>query len=665
LAGVLRPWVPAFLFGLRVWAAVCLALYVAFLLELDDAYWAGVSAAIVCLPSLGASLRKIWFYMVGTAVGAVAIVVLTACFPQNRIGFLLSLALWGAACGLVTTLLHNFAAYAAALAGFTAAIIANVELGATGGASGGVFMIAVTRASDVCIGIVCAGVVLVATDLGGARRRLAAQLAAISSEIADQFACTFTPAWPGEPETRAIRRDFIRRVIALDPVIDEVLGESSDLRPHSPVLRAAVAGLFAAISGWQAVALHLGLLPTDQGRREADLVQRNLPPQLHSASLRGETANWINDPSDVCEACRAAARTLAALPVPTPSFRLLTGRTAEALIGIERALNGLMLLVDPTRAIHVHRVARFHVPDLLPALVNAARVFVTIGAVELFWITTAWPNGAFAITFAALVVILLSARGDQAYAVAMTLVAVIGLNTVLAAIVKFAVLPGVESFAGFSLAIGLVVVPAGTVAAMRPAIGTIMTATAVLLLAPVNQMSYDTQQFYNAALSIIAGGLAGALALRLLPPVPPVLLTRRLLALTLRDLRCLATKPIPRTATDWKDRVYDRLSAMPERAGPLQRAQLLTALSTGIEIIRLRRITRQFNLDVELQPALNAVTRGDSLAALEWLGRLDRSLAALPIARLGGRNRLRARASILAISEASTRHAAYFDSGAA
>jgi Fusaric acid resistance protein family len=82
----------ALIFGLRLWAAVCLALYVAFSLELDKAYWAGSSAAIVCQPSLGASLRpslgaslrKGWFLMVGTAVGAVAIVALTACFPQQR-----------------------------------------------------------------------------------------------------------------------------------------------------------------------------------------------------------------------------------------------------------------------------------------------------------------------------------------------------------------------------------------------------------------------------------------------------------------------------------------------------------------------------------------------------------------------------------------------------
>src|SRR5271168_5505759 len=188
LKSALRSAAPAVLFGLRLWAAVCLALYIAFWLQLDNPSWAGTTAAIVCQPSLGASLRKSWFRMVGTAVGAVAIVVLTACFPQDRLGFLLGLALWGAACGLFATLLRNFAAYSAALAGYTAAIIASDELGATGGASGAVFILAVTRASEIGIGIICAGVVLAATDFGGARRRLAVQLAAVSAEIAGRFA---------------------------------------------------------------------------------------------------------------------------------------------------------------------------------------------------------------------------------------------------------------------------------------------------------------------------------------------------------------------------------------------------------------------------------------------------------------------------------------------
>ena len=120
--------------------------------------------------------------MIGTVVGAVAIVALTACFPQDRSIFLVGVALWGAACTLVATLLRNFASYAAALAGFTAAIIASDQLGATGGPNGQAFMFAVTRVSEICIGIVCADIVLAGTDFGTARRRLAGILAAVSAE---------------------------------------------------------------------------------------------------------------------------------------------------------------------------------------------------------------------------------------------------------------------------------------------------------------------------------------------------------------------------------------------------------------------------------------------------------------------------------------------------
>src|SRR5258706_13921352 len=79
--------VPPLLFGLRLWASVCLALYVAYWLELDNAYWAGTSAAIVCQPQLGASLRKGWFPLMGTAIGAPTIVGMTAWLPEDPTPF--------------------------------------------------------------------------------------------------------------------------------------------------------------------------------------------------------------------------------------------------------------------------------------------------------------------------------------------------------------------------------------------------------------------------------------------------------------------------------------------------------------------------------------------------------------------------------------------------
>src|SRR5262249_48769530 len=130
---VMRAAGPPLLFGLRLWASVCLALYAAFWLELDNPYWAGTSAAIVCQPQLGASLRKGWYRMIGTCLGAVVSIVLVACFPHDRVLFLGGLALWGAVCAFVATILRNFASYSAALAGYTVAIVAGDLLGATGG----------------------------------------------------------------------------------------------------------------------------------------------------------------------------------------------------------------------------------------------------------------------------------------------------------------------------------------------------------------------------------------------------------------------------------------------------------------------------------------------------------------------------------------------------
>jgi uncharacterized membrane protein YccC len=666
VANALRSATPPLLFGLRLWASVCLALYVAFWLELDNAYWAGTSAAIVCQPSLGASLRKGWFRMIGTAAGAVAIVVLTGCFPQDRLGFLLGLAVWGGACGILVTLLRNFTAYSAALAGYTAVIIASDELGATGGANGDVFILAITRASEICIGIVCAGIVLAGTDFGGARRRLAIQFAELSAEITRRLIGTFSLAGRELSETRPIRRDLVRRVIALDPVIDQALGESSDLRPYSPILQVAVGGLFAALSSWRIVAVHLELLPSKQGRREADIAVGKISQELGSGPAEGEAKTWAIDPSDPRRACAAAARALAALPNPTPSLRLLADQTTRALIGIRRALDGVLLLADPARSISKSRSAGLHVPDLLPSLLDGARVFVTIGAVELFWIATEWPNGPLALVFASIGVILFSQRGDQAYVTMISFLVGVALSAVFAAIVEFALLPNVTTFAGFSLAIGLVLVPGGALMAQpwRMIMFTGMTANFIPLLAPANQMNYDPQQFYNGALAIAAGMGVAALAFRLLPPLSPALRSRRLLALTLRDLHRLTTGPIQRTANAWEGLIYSRLVALPEQAEPLQRAQLVAALSVGTEIIRLRRIAHRFDQDVELDAALDAVAKDDSSTAVERLARLDQRLESLPHMGPGARAWLRTRGSLLAISEALAEHAAYFDSGA-
>jgi uncharacterized membrane protein YccC len=205
-------------------------------------------------------------------------------------------------------------------------------------------------------------------------------------------------------------------------------------------LQAAVEGLVAALSGWRTVAFHLELSRGDQAQRKAANVLENILLELRSLPGQTQAASWTADPFSGRKACAAAVRTLTGLPADTPSLRLLADRTAEALVGIRCALNGLVLLVDPSRNVQESRSAWFRVPDWLPAFVNAARIFVTIGVAELFWIATAWPNGAQAIVFAAVAVIMFSPRADQAYGITMGLLIGAILAAALAAIVKFAIL---------------------------------------------------------------------------------------------------------------------------------------------------------------------------------------------------------------------------------
>jgi len=305
------------------------------------------------------------------------------------------------------------------------------------------------------------------------------------------------------------------------------------------------------------------------------------------------------------------------------------------------------------------------VPDWLPALVNASRAFVTIGAVEVFWIVTAWPTGASAVTFTAIAVILFAPRSDQAYAAASSFMVGVGLAAVCAAIVEFAGLPSVETFAGFCIVMGLFLVPAGALMAQPfpAAMFAAMAGNFVPLLAPANQMSYDAAQFDNTAVAIVAGCGAAALPFRLLPPLSPALRSERLLALTLRDLRRLATAAVRRRKPDWEGRLYSRLAAFPDQAEPLKRAQLLSALSVGTEIIRLRRIAPRLGLASELDSALEAFAQGNSAATTERLAALDHRLASRNDAEPHTSLVLRERGRILAVTDALVQHRAYFDKG--
>jgi uncharacterized membrane protein YccC len=651
------------LFSLHLWVSVCLALYVAFSLELDNAYWAGASAAIVCDPQLGASLHKGWFRMIGTLIGGVAIVLLTACFPQDRSLFLVGLALWGGACAYVATLLRNYASYGAALAGITAVIIANDQLGATGGVNGEAFTLAITRVTEICIGIMCANIVVAGTNFGSARRRLAARFAELSRSIASDFTKNLVIAGSGLPDTTSVRREYIRSLIALDALVDEAFGESPQLRYHSPVLQDAVDGFITALAGWRTVATHLLCLSHRHARGDLAVVLKAISHSLDQAEA-GDQRHWTVDPAILHKKYEAATTRLTALPAATPSQRLLADSAAVTIAGLSRALNGFALLVvDPAHPLPLRCSIGINVPDFFPALINAIRACVIILIVALFWIITEWPSGALAITFAAIPTLRFGPRADEAPAAAKDFAIGAGLSAVSAAVIGLAVLPQLETFGAFSLALGLVLIPAGVgIAKSRhPLVFKAVAAYFCPLLAPANQMSYDVVQFYNSVLAVLAGLCTAALFFYLMPSLSSASRIRRLLSLSLRDLRRVAAGTEP---SNWRTHINGRLGAMGGEATPLEGAQLLATLVLGSEIIRLRETGNSIGLASSVEPALAAVAEGNLTTAKVLLKRLDVKLQE-PTDHFMPQTLLRVRASILAISEVLTRHEEYFATGAA
>ena len=130
--------------------------------------------------------------------------------------------------------------------------------------------------------------------------------------------------------------------------------------------------------------------------------------------------------------------------------------------------------------------------------------------------------------------------------------------------------------------------------------------------------------------------------------------------MTLRDFRRLATG---RTYRDWFGHISGRLVTIPDAATPLQRAQLLAALSVGEETIQLRNIADRFGLNADLDPALAAVAQGDTATTIAQLARLDAALAEHAATETEMQTVLRARGIILVISETLAVHAVYFGSG--
>ena len=91
--------------------------------------------------------------------------------------------------------------------------------------------------------------------------------------------------------TQPIRRELARRIIALDPVIDETIGESAQIRYHSPVLQAAHSESTALGAAFLA-GLRAGLWPDLDTLRRLPQDERRFEPRWRKEERQRRLAEW-------------------------------------------------------------------------------------------------------------------------------------------------------------------------------------------------------------------------------------------------------------------------------------------------------------------------------------------------------------------------------------
>lgn len=149
-----------FIFSLKCFAAAMMALYLAFRIGLPRPFWAPLTAYVVSQPIAGAVRSKALYRVIGTVIGALAIVVLIPTFVNYTGLFALVIGGWFGFCLFMSLMDRTPRAYAFLLGGYTVGFVAMPAIAdITAFNISSIFDIAVARAEEIILGVLCSTIV--------------------------------------------------------------------------------------------------------------------------------------------------------------------------------------------------------------------------------------------------------------------------------------------------------------------------------------------------------------------------------------------------------------------------------------------------------------------------------------------------------------------------
>lgn len=639
--------------------AACLALVVAYLLELHAPYAAASSVLLVINPVQGGVIGKGVWRVLGTLVGMLAAFVLMSAFGQMPWLFLFGFGVWLGVCVVGMTLLRHFRAYGATLAGYT------VGLAAYGAMQHPerTFDQVMGRGASVLIGVVCLALVSAVFSSRSVHSRLAVLLdrlaAATAGVLATHHQAIQGSAEPGAKPLDAGRRSLITEVYGVDDLLALGKAESADLAHRAGTVRHTMVSLFSALVGGapplrehSAGLAALSALQPDweeAWREAAQALAQESGSAGRGPTERGPTGLGPTSTTRAIERLNALRARLVAVLSET-SLDDASGQAALMIAGdrLIEQLDDYLQAIEGVERFHqaTPTPARVSVPfhrDSVAAFQNGLRALLTVLMGGAFWIATGWTEGNMMLAGLAAACALLSTAPNPALGAVEFIKGTVA-AVAMAFLCTFIVLPHVSGLTLLLVTLSLFWLPGVYATTMpRHALAGVAYLVAFTTLAAAdNPMRYDFALFLNGAVAWILATCFTLLGFKIVLPRNGVRDVTRLRQ-RIRDAALATLRNEPPDAPAWQWRQQHRIAQL----GALLRtqpqamdraiAQALTSLHLGREILRVRRWLRQARQDAEWPRVVARTLRhlrqraDDPARAARHARRAATSLARLPV----------------------------------
>ncbi|MEN3929481.1 FUSC family protein [Microvirga sp. W0021] len=594
-------------FAFRTMLASLLALYIALYLQLDEPHWAAVTVWVVGQPMRGMALLKSYYRFLGTVAGTVMAITLTAFFAQSGTLFIFYFACWIALCTMVATLLRNFKAYGAVLAGYTCGIIA---LNAYGKPDE-IFDIAVARVTCIFLGIALEALVAAVFVKSTPQTALLARLRTICSDTA-AFASAAINGDTQSDSDKAQR--ILRDIVILDAAVSYAAAEDQNIRRRAGVLRQVIVSVMTAVSAAEALGRHLAKhnqVPTVLQNRlqRASIALHNVTPENADKSVREISALYEEMQQTDWRRIELSDKPDAKVYFVSSRFSDMFGALASALQKTEDFFAGRS--VSGRADISFHR-------DYNAARVNALRAFIAVISAGAFWYASGWSHGQNFTRLVAVVCALYATRDNPVigsrnfFNGALVAGAAAGLCHIF-------ILPGINGFPLLAMLLAPFMI-AGGMLMVRPKTAGIATAFNIFFISLFgisNNARYPFEEFLNDLIPLICGVGISVIVFMVFFPLNLEKRRFNIQRSVLRDIAKLAQPHNRMQENRWCSRMADRLSLLSAIRPPGNNNSLMeriiAANEIGVQTIRLREISRNPEIPSICQQAM-----AQSLQALTW-----------------------------------------------